>query len=215
MVICADMRCRSVALFVTVLGVAVAGGDHVQPVNSWADYRALLKSMGRSDAEIDAQVARMLAALKTMDRTAGRDRIGVAAPPFEIDSWLNSKPLSIQDLRGRVVLVRWWTDTCPLCASTAPALRKLDEQYSARGLTVIGVFHPKAGRDDAMDVARVQRAVDARQLTFPIAIDWEWHTLNKWWLTGPQPAGDIGDVSPGQEGHHPIRSTGDGVSRFR
>jgi thiol-disulfide isomerase/thioredoxin len=110
----------------------MAGGDHIRTVNSWADYRAMLKSMGRSDAEIDAQVARMLAALKTMDRTAGNDRIGVAAPPLQIDQWLNSKPLSIQDLRGHVVLVRWWTDTCPLCASTAPALRELDRQYSAR-----------------------------------------------------------------------------------
>jgi peroxiredoxin len=211
-IISADMRCRYVALFVTALGIAMAASNHIPTVNSWADYRAMLKSMGRSDADIDAQVARMLAALKTMDRTAGSDRIGVAAPPFQIDEWLNSKPLSIEDLRGHVVLLRWWTDTCPLCASTAPALRKLDEQYSAKGLKVIGVFHPKAGRNDPMDVARVQRAVHARQLTFPIAIDWEWRTLNSWWLTGPsRPAtsvtflldtkGIIRFVHPGMEYH--------------
>ena len=80
MIISADMRCRCVALFVVALGIAMAGSNHIQTVNSWADYRAMLKSMGRSDAEIDAQMARMLGALKTMDRTAGSDRIGVAAP---------------------------------------------------------------------------------------------------------------------------------------
>lgn len=91
-------------------------------------------------------------------------------------------------------------------------LRKLDEQYSAKELKVIGVFHPKAGRNDPMDVARVQRAVHARQLTFPIAIDWERRTLTSWWLTGPsRPAtsvtfllgkkGIIRFVHPGMEYH--------------
>ncbi|HSU58887.1 MAG TPA: hypothetical protein VLI55_06210 [Bryobacteraceae bacterium] len=92
--------------FIAALGIAMAASNHIQTVNSWADYRAMLKSMGRSDAKIDAQVARMLGALKTMDRTAGSDRIGVTAPPFQIDAWLNSKPLSIQDRRGHVVLLR-------------------------------------------------------------------------------------------------------------
>jgi peroxiredoxin len=208
------MGCRYVALFLACFAISVTAGDRIPTVNSWADYRAMLKSMGRSDADIDAQVARMLAALKTMDRSAGKDRVGIPAPPLQIDEWLNSKPLSIQDLRGHVVLVRWWTDTCPLCASTAPALRKLDEQYSARGLKVIGVFHPKAGRNDPMDVARVRKAVDVRQLTFPVAIDWEWRTLNSWWLTGPsRPAtsvtflldkeGVIRFVHPGMEYHDP------------
>jgi peroxiredoxin len=112
------------------------------------------------------------------------------------------------------VLVRWWTDTCPFCASSAPALRALHDQYSASGLTVIGVFHPKAGRDHPLDVARVQRAAETRQFRFPVAIDWEWRTgtLKEWWLTGPtRPAtsvtflldksGIIRFVHPGMEYH--------------
>lgn len=45
---------------------------------------------------------------------------------------------------------------------------------------------PKAGRDDPMDVSRVQRAVDARKIVFPIAIDWDRrnNTLKDWWLKG-------------------------------
>jgi hypothetical protein len=74
--------------------------------------------------------------------------------------------------------------------------------------------HPKAGRDDPLDVARVQRAVDSRQFLFPVAIDWDWRnrTLKEWWLTGPKrPAtsvtflldksGVIRFVHPGMEYH--------------
>jgi peroxiredoxin len=193
---------------------AVAAREEIKPVNSWAEYRDVLRAEGKSESEIDATVKSRLASLGAMDRSAGNDRIGVAAPPFQFDCWLNSPPLSLADLRGRVVLIRWWTDTCPFCASSAPALRALHDQYSARGLTVIGVFHPKAGRDDPIDVARVKRAVESRHFVFPVAIDWEWRTrtLKDWWLTGPKrPAtsvtflldrsGIIRFVHPGMEYH--------------
>jgi peroxiredoxin len=161
-------------------------------------------------------IAGSLAGLKAMDRSAGNDRIGVVPPPFRFNGWLNSAPLSLEDLRGQVVLLRWWTDTCPFCASSAPALRALHDQYSARGLKVIGVFHPKAGYEDPLDVARVQRAVESRRFSFPVAIDWNWRTgtLKDWWLTGPErPAtsvtflldrsGIIRYVHPGMEYHDP------------
>jgi peroxiredoxin len=195
-------------------GASVAAGADIRIVESWDQYRDVLRSEGKSEAEIDSEIAGDLAGLRAMDRSAGNDRIGVAAPPFQFDAWLNSPPLSLEDLRGRVVLVRWWTDTCPFCASSAPALRALHDQYSAKGLTVLGVFHPKAGRDDPLDVARVQRAVDSRQFVFPVAIDWDWRnrTLKEWWLTGPKrPAtsvtflldrsGVIRFVHPGMEYH--------------
>lgn len=201
-------------LLALACGVAATAGEDIKPVNSWADYRDVLRSDGKSEVEIDAEIASGLAGLKAMDRSAGSDRIGVVAPPFQFDGWLNSAPLSLEDLRGQVVLVRWWTDTCPFCASSAPALRALHDQYSARGLTVIGVFHPKAGRDGPLDVARVQRAVERRQFLFPVAIDWDWRTrtLKDWWLTGPErPAtsvtflvdksGIIRFVHPGMEYH--------------
>jgi peroxiredoxin len=193
---------------------AVAAREEIKPLNSWADYRDMLRAEGKSESEINASVESNLASIRAMDRSAGKDRIGVTAPPFQFDGWLNSPPLTLAELRGRVVLIRWWTDTCPFCASSAPALRALHEQYSARGLTVIGVFHPKAGRDDPLDVARVQRAVESRHFVFPVAIDWEWRTrtLKDWWLTGPKrPAtsvtflldrsGIIRFVHPGMEYH--------------
>ena len=176
------MLTRCAAFVVFGFSALIAANEAIPTVNSWADYRGLLKSQGKTDAEIETQVAKMLGALKTMDRTAGNDRIGTVAVQFEFEQWLNSKALSIADLRGSVVLLRWWTDTCPLCASTSPTLRQLHEQYSSRGLKVIGVFHPKLGREKPIDVERVRRAVVSRQYAFPVAVDWQWRTLNNWWL---------------------------------
>jgi peroxiredoxin len=207
------------AFLACVMGDALA--DEIETVKSWEHYRELMIADGDSGSEADARISEMLASLGAMDRSAGSDRIGVAAPSFDFDGWLNSEPLSLESLRGQVVLVRWWTETCPFCASSAPALRAIHEQYSPQGLTVIGVYHPKADRDGPLDVARVQRAVAARELDFPIAIDWDWRNgvLADWWLTGPErPAtsvtflldksGVIQFVHPGMEYHEPNQVTG-------
>nr|WP_277347483.1 redoxin domain-containing protein [Wenzhouxiangella sp. XN79A] len=78
-----------------------------------------------------------------MDRNAGADRVGASAPTLEFDAWMNTDPLSLEPLRGRVLLVRWWTGTCPFCAGSAPAPSALHGQCSSQGLTVIGVFQPE------------------------------------------------------------------------
>ena len=212
----------------TLLLVFLAGGlyaspeDEIETVQSWDHYREMMILDGQSEAEADMEIAQMLASLGSMDRNAGNDRIGVPAPSFEFDGWLNSEPLSLEDLQGRVVLVRWWTETCPFCASSAPALRAINEQYASQGLTVIGVYHPKADRDGPLDLARVERAVEARELDFPIAIDWDWRNgvLADWWLTGPErPAtsvtflldknGVIQYIHPGMEYHDSSDSVGE------
>lgn len=183
-------------------------------MKSWKHQRELYIASGMSEAKADSIIAIDLAYLSTMDRTAGNDLIGVKAPPFEFDGWLNSEPLTLENLKGHVVLVRWFTDTCPFCASSTPALRQLYDEYTNKGLKMIGVFHPKAGRDDPLDIERVERVVEARDFKFPIAIDWDWRigTLKDWWLTGPKrpgtsvtfiidKSGIIQFIHPGMEYH--------------
>jgi peroxiredoxin len=208
---------RSILLFIFIAcAMGTVWADEIETVRSWEHYQKLLISDGKTETEADVRISQMLSSQASMDRFAGSDRIGVAAPSFEFDGWLNSEPLSLEGLRGQVVLVRWWTETCPFCASSAPALRSIHEQYSPQGLTVIGVYHPKADRDAPLDIARVERAVEARELNFPIAIDWDWRNgiLADWWLTGPKrPAtsvtflldksGIIQFVHPGMEYHDP------------
>jgi len=109
----------------------------------------------------------------------GEDRIGLAAPPFELKHWLHSPPLEIQSLKGKVVLIRWWTDGCPFCAATAPALRQLDSKYGKQGLIVIGIFHPKPPGDWSM--ARARAASERLGFAFPVGLDADWTALRRWW----------------------------------
>src|ERR1051325_10028893 len=85
------------------------------------------------------------------DFSRGEDRLGVAAPRLELRHWLHSAPLEMEALRGKVVLIRWWTEGCPFCIATAPALLELDHKYGHRGLQVIGIFHPKPAGDRSME----------------------------------------------------------------
>ena len=67
-----------------------------------------------------------------------------AAPNFSgISNWFNSAPLNIADLRGKVVLVDFWTYGCVNCVNTLPHVTALYEKYKDRGLVVVGVHTPE------------------------------------------------------------------------
>jgi peroxiredoxin len=113
----------------------------------------------------------------------GDELLGKPAAEWEVAHWLNSPPLRLADLRGKVVLVRWWTaPDCPFCGASAPTLNDLDRRYRDRGLVVVGFYHHKENAPlDAAAVARYARAFGFR---FPLAIDVDWKTLRRWWLDG-------------------------------
>jgi thiol-disulfide isomerase/thioredoxin len=62
-----------------------------------------------------------------------------------------------------VVLLRWWTEGCPFCTATAPALLSLQKEYCAKGLEVIGVYHPKP--PGKWNLHSVEAAVKEKQFT--------------------------------------------------
>ena len=109
-----------------------------------------------------------------------QELIGTPAPNLNLVHWINSEPLEIANLQGKVLLLRWWTDSCELCAATAPSLRKLQDKYGARGFQVIGVFHPKPAGD--WNLTHVERAAARYHFTFPVAHDGDWQALKRWWL---------------------------------
>ncbi len=112
----------------------------------------------------------------------GAELIGTKAPGWEIGEWLNTEPLRLHDLRGKVVLVRWWTDTCPYCYRSAPSLNEFHTRYQD-GLVVIGMYHPKPlGRPITAD--EVREAAEMRGFDFPIGIDRDWSVLRRWWPDG-------------------------------
>jgi peroxiredoxin len=112
----------------------------------------------------------------------GLELIGTQAPSLNGLKWLNVEPLDIEDLRGKVVLIRFWLVGCPLCERTAPALVELYNKYKDQGLIVIGIHHPKSER--TKDPQLVRRTAERFGLTFPIAQDNNWKVINSYWLDG-------------------------------
>jgi peroxiredoxin len=115
------------------------------------------------------------------DDKGSKSLIGVRAPEWEVSSWINSKPLSLKELHGKVILIRWWTGPgCPYCSASASILRQLDKRYRDRGLVVIGFYHPKS--DGPVDRSVVARLAKDLGMDFPVAVDTEWKTLNRYLL---------------------------------
>ncbi|MEN5101266.1 cytochrome c biogenesis protein DipZ [Stenotrophomonas sp. TWI809] len=83
--------------------------------------------------------------------------------------WLNSPPLDAQALRGKVVLVDFWTYSCINCLRAMPCVREWAERYRDHGLVVIGVHAPEFAFE--RNLANVQRAVKDLKVTYPVAID--------------------------------------------
>jgi thiol-disulfide isomerase/thioredoxin len=105
--------------------------------------------------------------------------VGKPVPAWDVD-WMGETPIAPADLRGQVVLVRWFTEGCPYCAATAPTLVAFHDELADRGLRVIGFYHHKA--DDPVDLAKVRALADRFGFRFPVAIDRDWKTLERWWL---------------------------------
>ena len=111
----------------------------------------------------------------------GSELIGKPAPGWALERWFNSQPLALADLRGKVVLVRWFmSPECPFCSATAPALNQLDDRYRGRGLVVLGFYHHK--RAEPLDPDAVRGYLEHFEFRFPVAIDPDWTTLRRWWL---------------------------------
>jgi cytochrome c biogenesis protein CcdA/thiol-disulfide isomerase/thioredoxin len=94
---------------------------------------------------------------------------GVAPPLTGAVAWLNSPPLDAQALKGKVVLVDFWTYSCINCLRALPYVRAWAEKYRDRGLVVIGVHAPEFAFE--RDIGNVKRAVADLGVTYPVAID--------------------------------------------
>jgi thiol-disulfide isomerase/thioredoxin len=106
------------------------------------------------------------------------------SPGFDgATGWLNSQPLGADDLRGRVVLVQFWTFTCINWLRTLPYVRAWAEKYKDKGLVVVGVHAPEFSFEK--NLANVRRAVKDLKVEYPVAVDNEhriWRAFsNQYW----------------------------------
>ncbi|HLO49209.1 MAG TPA: thioredoxin family protein [Kamptonema sp.] len=117
------------------------------------------------------------------------DRVAVSPsgpllPEFQgISQWLNSAPLKIADLKGKVVLVQFWTFACINCQRTLPYIVRWHQQYAERGLQIVGIHTPEFPFE--RDVNNVKKALKEYQITYPVPLDNEFKTWlaykNEYW----------------------------------
>lgn len=93
-----------------------------------------------------------------------------------IHQWLNSPPLSMKALRGKVVMIDFWTHACVNCVRTLPHVQRWHERYAAQGLVVVGVHTPEFAFERSTE--SVQRAIRRHGLTYPVAQDNRYQTWN-------------------------------------
>ena len=109
--------------------------------------------------------------------------LGAAPEIIEGGEWLGSEPLRISQLRGKVVLIDFWTYTCINCIRTLPYLKAWHEKYADDGLVIIGVHTPEFEFEKSL--ANLQKAVADFEIKYPVIQDNNYETWraynNRYW----------------------------------
>ena len=143
------------------LGVLVVAGVVVIALG-W-DTRFLAQFSFLSTAKTEQKLIAQLA------QPAAGSNTGSAPSLQGATQWLNSPPLALAALRGKVVLVDFWTYSCINCLRTLPYLKAWDEKYRAQGLVIIGVHAPEFAFEK--DRHNVEQAVREFGIKYPVAMD--------------------------------------------
>lgn len=100
-----------------------------------------------------------------------------------IESWINSKPLTLKSLRGKVVLIDFWTYSCINCVRTLPYVTSWDKKYRDKGLVILGIHTPEFDFEKKID--NVKAAVEKHGIKYPVALDNAFSTWdafnNRYW----------------------------------
>jgi len=105
------------------------------------------------------------------------------APTLAEGVWINSDSTTLEKLRGRVVLVEFWTFGCYNCRNTLPSVKDWDAKYRDRGLTIVGVHTPET--DSEYNLENVRREVPALGIKYPVVTDndyktWKAYNVEAW-----------------------------------
>jgi cytochrome c biogenesis protein CcdA/thiol-disulfide isomerase/thioredoxin len=184
---------RALAAVLVLTGVAMATNLDVRFQSAIADHLPAGLVNPTHGLETSRAVSSRLNDLRGPSRfaVAGTGRQGVegarlprlgAAPDFTGNQrWFNTpggKPLSLRALRGKVVLVDFWTYTCINCLRTLPYLEAWDARYRRDGLVIVGVHSPEFPFE--RDAGNVAGAVGREDIRYPVAQDNELATWDAW-----------------------------------
>jgi len=107
------------------------------------------------------------------------------APEIISPTWINSKPLKLENLRGKVVMVEFWTFGCWNCRNIEPYVKTWHKKYEKDGLVVIAVHSPEFSHEQEID--RVKKYVEENSITYAVPIDNDFRNWrryqNRYWPT--------------------------------
>jgi cytochrome c biogenesis protein CcdA/thiol-disulfide isomerase/thioredoxin len=214
------------------LGVAVLAGVVVIALGWDTRFLSQFTFLNTASAEqrLITQLAEPTALRQTGSDIAAKS---LAMPPLAgATHWFNSPPLTGESLRGKVVLVDFWTYSCINCLRTLPYLKAWNEKYRDQGLVIIGVHSPEFAFEK--DQHNVEQAIRDLGITYPVAMDNQfaiWNAYkNQYWPAHYliDARGQIRDQHFGEgayteteqmiqallkEAHHGVLAAGDGLVR--
>lgn len=123
----------------------------------------------------DASLTFSNAASKNTNIASGKALINGVEHPYpapmiaDIDAWINSSPLALNDLKGKVVLIDFWTYSCINCLRTLPYLKEWYAKYHDQGFEIIGIHSPEFQFEHSLE--NVKQAVKKYGIDYPVALD--------------------------------------------
>ncbi len=167
------------ALFLGSVVFAACGSSDGSATSAPEDVQ--IQSSSTSTVAVQEQPTATTPLLATNSTVANADRkvgheVGDLAPEFGgIAAWINSGPLTMDELRGKVVLVDFWTYSC---INTFPFLKQMHAEYADDGLVIVGVHSPEFEFEKVDD--NVVEAAQKDALVWPIAQDNDFTTWNRY-----------------------------------
>ncbi|MBL1278319.1 MAG: redoxin domain-containing protein [Ectothiorhodospiraceae bacterium] len=111
--------------------------------------------------------------------------VGVELPSITGDTWLNTSPLTDSDLKGKVVLIKFWTYGCHNCNAVEPYVIDWHKKYADKGLLVIAIHTPEFDREKQLD--NVRAYLKKHGVPYPVVLDNDfsnWNRFsNRYWPT--------------------------------
>jgi thiol-disulfide isomerase/thioredoxin len=118
----------------------------------------------------------VLAALVSLE--SANAIVGKPAPDIVNEVWFNSAPLRMAELKGKVVMVEFWTFGCYNCRNVEPYVKQWHQKYADKGFVIIGVHSPEFSYEH--DFAKVKQYIQEHDIRFPIPIDNDFSTWNRY-----------------------------------
>jgi cytochrome c biogenesis protein CcdA/thiol-disulfide isomerase/thioredoxin len=166
---------RGLGVAMIVVAIAVVGGFDLTFGSTVAAIVPAGPTSPLASGPADARQEAMMTT-EPEETALELDDLGPAPELTGITAWINSRPLTMAELRGKVVLVEFWTFGCINCIHVQPYVKAWSDRYAADGLVVVGVHTPELSYERDLD--NVRAAVASSDVRFPVAFDPDFATWN-------------------------------------